>query len=309
MTTTGTILIIDDDPLFVTTYQTLLRDEEGYEVDVATDRASAVAKLERGSMYSVVLLDQKLQGRAGENSFDLLQDIQRLAPQAKAIIVTAFATDEAVSQAFDRGAYDYLEKNQLLQTMLRIKVRNAAEVFRDRELRRLTGAERERAIASCWQDVTSQRDPHRKGALLEDLMALVFGSIAGFTDIKRNVRSDLEEIDIIFRNESEDPLWRNEGSYILVECKHWTRPVGARELREFASKLKRRHGRAKLGFFVSMSPFTKGLKEEARRTGDSDRLIVLIDPVALGQLVNSDDRLRDLRALHERAVTDLGAEK
>jgi len=309
MTTTGKILIIDDDPLFVTTYQTLLKDEEGYEVDIATDRASALAKLEHGTTYSVVLLDQKLQGRAAENSFDLLQDIQRLAPQAKAIVVTAFATDEAVAQAFERGAYDYLEKNQLLQTMLRIKVRNAVEVFRDRELRRLTGAERERAIASCWQDVTSQRDPHRKGALLEELMALVFGSVEGFTDIQRNVRSHLEEIDIIFRNESEDPLWRNEGPYILVECKHWTRPVGARELREFASKLKRRHGRAKLGFFVSMSPLTSGVQEEARRMGDGDRLIVLIEPAALGKLVNSDDRVRVLKSLHERAVTDLSNEK
>ena len=80
-------------------------------------------------------------------------------------------------------------------------------------------------------------------------------------------------------------------------------------MREFASKLKRRHGRAKLGFFVSMSPFTSGLHEEVRRMGDDDRLIVLIDPGTLAQLVNSDNRLRDLKSLHERAVTDLSSEK
>lgn len=308
MTTTGKLLIIDDDPLFVRTFQSLL-GEEGYAVEVASDRGSAVAKLEAADDYSVVLLDQKLQGSAGENSFNMLHDIQRLAPQTKTIIVTGFATEAAISQAFELGAYDYLEKNQLLPTLLRIKVRNAAEAFRDRALRRLTGAAREREIHACWQSVKTERDPHRKGALLEDLMALLFGSVAGFSDIKRNVRSALEEIDIVFRNESEDPLWRNEGPYILVECKHWTRPVGATQVREFGSKLKRKFGRTKLGFFVSMSSFTAGSREEVRHLSEGDRLIVIIDPEALERLVLSNDRERDLKALHQRAVTDMSGEK
>lgn len=140
-------------------------------------------------------------------------------------------------------------------------------------------------------------------------MSLIFGSIPGFIDIKRNRRNPLEEIDIIFRNESEDRLWRGEGAFIIAECKHWTKPVGARELREFANKLSRRHGRVRLGIFVSMSDFTAGFLEETRRLNESDRLIVIVDRLALERLVHSQNRSADLKALHERAVTDAGGDK
>lgn len=309
MTSTGKILIIDDDPLFVSTYQTVL-GEEGYVVETAMDREAALARLTDGAAFSVVILDQKLQGAKGADSgLDLLYEVQQLVPQAKTIIATAFATDDAIKRAFEGGAYDYLQKNQLFGTMLRAKVRNAAELFRERELQRLPAAQREQALRSCWEAVLAESDPHRKGALLEELMVLLFGSISGFRDISKNRRNPLEEIDLVLRNESTDPLWQKEGYYILVECKHWTRPVGARELREFANKLRRRHGRARLGFFTSMSDFTAGFQEEARRLGETDHLIVTIPRAVLEQLVHATDRNRLLRDLHERAVTDISADK
>lgn len=309
MTTTGKILIIDDDDLFVRTLKTLLI-EEGYAVDVAVDRVDALAKLVDESAYSVVLLDQKLRGATGPDSgLDLLGEVGRLAPQTRTIVVTGFATDAAIQRAFDLGAYDYLEKNQLLSTMLRVKVRNAAEGFREREVGRLSAEKREEALRDGWQAVLSEKDPHRKGALLEELMSLLFGSVPGFTDVKRNRRNDLEEIDITFRNESEDPLWRGEGAYIIVECKHWTRPVGAREVREFAGKLARRHGRVHLGFFVSMSDFTAGFREETRRLNETDRLIVLLGRQQLEQLVRAEDRGAVLKQLHELAVIQAGGDK
>lgn len=309
MSSTGKILIIDDDPLFVRLYRTLL-GEEGYVVETAADREAALARLADGAAISVVILDQKLQGPKGPDAgLDLLYEIHRLAPQARTLIATGFATDAAIKRAFEGGAYDYLEKNQLFETMLRAKVRNAAELFHERELQRLPAAEREEELRSCWRAVLAEPDAHRKGALLEDLMVLLFGSIPGFRDIWKNRKNPLEEIDLVLRNESTDPLWHKEGYYILVECKHWTRPVGARELREFATKLRRRHGRTRLGFFTSMSDFTGGFLEEARRLGETDHLIVPIPRASLEQLVHASDRNRVLRDLHERAVTDISADK
>jgi ActR/RegA family two-component response regulator len=309
VTSPGKILIIDEDPLFVSTYQTVL-GEEGYIVETAMDREAALAQLTDGAAISVVILDQKLQGAKGADSgLDLLYEVHQLAPQAKTIIATGFATDAAIKRAFEDGAYDYLEKNQLFETMLLAKVRNAVELFHERELQRLPAAQREQEIRTCWQAVLAESDPHRKGALLEELMVLLFGSIPGFRDIWKNRKNPLEEIDLVIRNESKDPLWQNEGYYILVECKHWTRPVGARELREFANKLRRRHGRTRLGFFTSMSDFTAGFHEEARRLGETDHLIVTIPRASLELLVHADDRNRLLRDLHARAVTDISADK
>ncbi len=302
--TSGKILIIDDDPAFVRTYQTVL-GAEGYAIDTASDRRAALTSLEHGSSYSVVLLDQKLQGRDGSDSgIDLLGEIQRLAPQAKTIIITAFATEASIQRAFALGAYDFLEKGPVLEPLLRAKVRNAAEVFHERHLGRLDAVSRDQQIHSAWQEVQSETDPHRKGALLEDLLVLVFRAIPGFHEVSRGRKNPLEEIDIFLRNESSDPLWTKEGPFILAECKHWTRPVGARELREFAEKLRRRHHRSRLGLFISMSDFTAPFREEIRRLNATDLLILPISRSDLANLVSSGDRNATLKRLYEGAVVD-----
>ena len=64
------------------------------------------------------------------------------------------------------------------------------------------------------------------------------GRDPGFARITTRRRNDVEEIDLVIRNESTDPFWAGEGSgYILVECKNWSSPVGALEYNHFRAKL------------------------------------------------------------------------
>jgi len=66
----------------------------------------------------VVLLDQRLRGRGDieESGLDLISQAQSLAPFAKMIIVTAYATSDAIERAFEFGIYDYLVKNGAFAT-------------------------------------------------------------------------------------------------------------------------------------------------------------------------------------------------
>jgi CheY-like chemotaxis protein len=305
MKPTGKILIIDDDPSFLDLYRERLGDE-GYVVEAARDRETALKKLEQAP-WDVVLLDQKLEGPGGPDSgFDLISEIARRSPGTKTILVTAYATTAAIQRAFQEGVYDYLQKDHLFTALLAAKLRNALDLVRAQRIGQLTDDKIEAAINETWAAVQAETDPNRKGALLEDLVALLLRTIPGFHRVWTRRKNDTEEIDVIVSNESTDPLWVKEPStYILVECKHWSKPVGVAELRNFLHKVARKFNRCHLGLFIAPGGFTEPLRNELRGERKEDALIVLIGPEDLATLVTSSNRNETLKAFHQRAVIDL----
>ncbi len=298
---TGRVLVIDDDKLFLDTYRDIL-EQEGYTVETAQDRASGSAMLDTGE-WDVVLVDNRLAGEQGPDvGVDLLTDVAARAPGAKAIMVTAFAIPESIRRAFAAGAYDYLEKTGQFSTLLRVKVANAVASVRDLRLASLGDAAAEQAITELWRTVRTETDPHRKGKALEDLLLVVFRSIPGFTRVRNHVKNEIEEIDIVLRNESTDPFWIKEGPYFLFECKNWSKPVGRSEIDVFVRKLERRHQRCKLGFFAAYAGFTDPAWKTQLADSKDEVLVVLMDGEDLARLVAPGDRSAVLKDLHQRAV-------
>lgn len=304
MKPTGKILIIDDDPSFLKLYEDRLGDE-GYVVEAARDRATALQKLDANA-WDVVLLDQKLEGPGGSDSgLDLIAEITRRSPGAKTILVTAYATTTAIQRAFREGVYDYLQKDNLFTSLLVAKLRNVLEFVRTQRFGGLTNAETEAAVKDTWTMTQSESDPNRKGKLLEDLMALLLRTIPGFHQVSTHRKNEAEEIDVLVRNESMDPVWTNERTFILVECKHWSKPVGVDEFRNFFHKVERKFDRCKLGFFVAPGGFTAPLQTELRGERRNNKLVVLVGPKDLSDLITSKDRNETLKQFLERAIVEM----
>jgi len=301
MSPTGRILIVDDDPVFQDTYREFLVGE-GYEVEGVYTAADARARF-RDTGFGLIILDQKLRGPGGpDEGVDLAAEAARLAPAAKVIVATAYADRNAIQRAFSLGVYDYLRKDEYFEEFLRVKVRNAMEVWRERALALLDHAAREKSIVQTWADARNEAHPQKKGQLLEQLMQLLFRSIPGFGHARVNRQNDLEEIDVLVRNESTDPFWSKEGAYLLAECKNWNKPVGTPELKLFRQKIEDRYGRAALGFFIALGGYAETVRVEewTRRSGQS--LVVLLTADDVDTLVTSTDRNATLKTFHERAV-------
>lgn len=301
MNPVGRVLVIDDEQDIITTYREMLA-EEGLECEAARTHDEALVAL-RQSAWAVVLLDQRLRGHADRDSgLDLLQVIRREAPYAKVIVVTGYADNDAVRRAFADGAWDYLQKGPALDALLRVKVRNAMEIWRERALAALSHKQRETEIRDTWKAARSEKDANKKGALLETLLLMLFRSVPGFEYAAANRENELEEIDVIVQNGSVDPVWQKEGTYLLVECKNWSSPVGVDQLNLFQLKVERRFGRATLGFFVALGGFASTVKIEewTRRAGES--LVVLLDSDDLDALIEASDRNAKLKEFHLRAV-------
>jgi ActR/RegA family two-component response regulator len=296
------ILIIDDDKAFLELYDEVL-SADGYQVETATSRAQALERLDTPG-FSVVLIDQKLQGPGGpDTGLDLVAETARRAPGAKAILVTAFASREAIERAFREGAYDYLEKSAVFEALLRVKVRNAVEAVRERRMASMDDDETERSIRSTWDAVRTEHDRNRKGLLLEHLTALLLKTIPGFVRLGGRLSNELEELDLLVQNASPDPFWQKESPYLLVECKNWSKHVGTKELRDLWGKMDGRYDRCRLALLVAPGGIAETVHQLQLQNAKQSKLVVLIGPGDLDCLVAGPDRSEILKELHQRAVS------
>jgi len=164
-------------------------------------------------------------------------------------------------------------------------------------------AELETRIAAKYQEVLRGGDARQKGKALEELLAAVFASIPGFTVSESNYHTATEEIDLVLRNASADPFWREMGSLILVEAKHWqAQRVGKNEYVQFYRKLENRGGHCTLGFLICTERFAETFHQEMLRDSKFSLRVVPIDGEDLRRLVEAEDRAAVLRELVERAV-------
>lgn len=281
------ILLVDDDKSFNDILTERLR-ERGYEVESAYNLSEAMFRLETAS-WDVVVLDLKLDGGIGANvGIDALGAVLDRAPTVKPIIITAYADADSVERAFRSGAYDYVEKTDfgVFEALLLAKIRNALEPAREARIAALTNGERESQIVKLWQAVTSESNRQRKGALLEELMLVLWRSIPGFEKTVSNRQSQDEEIDLVVVDQSTDEFWKRQNSSIfLVECKNWTSKVDPQEIDRLFQKIERKQGRCRLGFIVAPEGFTAGVATTLLANRKEDKVIVPIAKDALARLV------------------------
>lgn len=299
MTSEGRILIVDDDPSFLDMYTDILR-EEGYIAETATDRAAALAMLDRGG-WSTVLLDQKLQGPSGPDAgLDLIEETLLRCPGAQVLVITGYATSESVERAFAAGAHDFLEKSTALPALLRLKLRSAQALYRAQQA---PPVRPEAELRSLWHEARTASNPQRKGKLLEDFITALFRSMPELGVVASvNRKNDIEEIDLVIRNEATTAPWKSEGAYLLVECKNWSRPTDRPELDVFVAKLRRRRGRSSVGFLIAPGGFTRALRDCLLRDGHQEPYVILIDGAAIEELIAAADRLAVLSRLHMAAA-------
>jgi len=133
------LLIVEDDPGLLSQLQWGF---EGYEVEGAVDRESALAQLRRLEP-AVVTLDLGLPPDPGgvTEGFATLKEILSLAPDTKVIVVTGHNDSNNAVRAIGLGAYDFYEK-PIDPDLLNLVVERAARVHNlEQENRRLATSE------------------------------------------------------------------------------------------------------------------------------------------------------------------------
>jgi len=134
MSTTASILVIDDEEIMREVLETLLT-REGYSVRFARSAEEGL-ELARSMPFDVAIVDLMLPGMDG---IAALEELKRINEDLPVLMITAFASVETAIAAMKRGAFDYITKPFKNDEVL-VVVRNAVErsrlVQENRSLRR-----------------------------------------------------------------------------------------------------------------------------------------------------------------------------
>jgi two-component system response regulator PilR (NtrC family) len=100
------ILVVDDEQSLREFLEIFLR-KEGHEVHMAAGGPEAVALVEAGEEFDLVLTDLKMPVIDG---MGVLEAVKGATPETQVLMMTAYASAETAIEAMKKGAYDYVQK-------------------------------------------------------------------------------------------------------------------------------------------------------------------------------------------------------
>ena len=156
---------------------------------------------------------------------------------------------------------------------------------------RIASSEGQARSAAHFRDLVAnlaEASDHHKGPILEKLVQDLLLGITGIKIIKANARLASEEIDLIIQNDSGIGFWRHLGSPIAVECKNWSRKVGAREVSVVFENLESLSPDAKTAILVAPNGISGNHYRDAvlkiREKRQRGRYLLLLDMADLREL-------------------------
>jgi DNA-binding NtrC family response regulator len=109
------ILVVDDELLIRWSLIEAL-SKEGYEVKAAANGSKALDDLHREE-FDFILTDLRMSGIDG---WEVLAKAKELYPQAKVVIITAYGSQNTETEAWEKGAYAYIEKPEIIDKVKRL---------------------------------------------------------------------------------------------------------------------------------------------------------------------------------------------
>jgi len=99
------IVVIDDEKIVCSMVQRILA-QEGYEVETFTDSPQALERIKE-KKFDLVITDLKMENIDG---MDILKEVNQRYPEAKVIMLTAYATLDAAIEAIRERIFDFFPK-------------------------------------------------------------------------------------------------------------------------------------------------------------------------------------------------------
>jgi len=117
----SSILVVDDEKS-LREFLTIILEEQGYEVDTASDGDTAI-RLIQEKPFDLTLTDIRMRKSSG---IDVLTAVKELQPNTPVVMMTAYATAETAVEAMKKGAYDYISKPFKVED-LHLLIKNAID--------------------------------------------------------------------------------------------------------------------------------------------------------------------------------------
>lgn len=194
-------------------------------------------------------------------------------------------TEDEIRSMHTDLAYELLHKVDVYERVFRA-LSSREEDVQDRYARTQVRS----ALGALGQASSAQA----KGEALEALMGAAFSISPQLQVVQRNYSTSDEEIDIVVKNNVARPFWQGLSSPLFfIECKNWTAPVGAPEIRNFEVKLQNHAPLARVGILVAPGGFTGGAFTTVKRSSRDPYTLALAARDDLDALAHGGESVLD----------------
>lgn len=100
------ILVVDDDISITSIFEFILQ-QSGYETLIASTGEDSLKIIHSDIPIDLIFLDIKMPKISG---IDVFREIQRVRPYVLVVMMTGYAVDELLKEAFELGAYGVIYK-------------------------------------------------------------------------------------------------------------------------------------------------------------------------------------------------------
>lgn len=299
------ILIIDDEKPQAEALSKLLSKDLsgiGYTFEALYTEGSIEDAIEN-RYFNLAIIDIRMDDFKF-NGIDLAKKIIEINPLAKVIIVSSFTNlymKEIKDILLTGKVLDWQEKEPYDIWIPKL----VTQIQRYYNELTMDSSETNNALMSIYAEAKNTTQNYDKGIKFEHFLSLLFQSI-GFSSIHKRVVDLTSEIDLVIRNDIEDPLLSKFGKYIFLEAKNRSSdPINKNDYIIFRDKINSSNQLVELGIIATTSYIAKTVKLEELRSSATLGKIVVLSNDELIRLIEAPDKLSELKKIIDEQIREV----
>jgi DNA-binding NarL/FixJ family response regulator len=249
--------------------------------------------------YSVAIVDLRMEGY-DMDGFTVMDQIMIANPYARIIIVSAYMSEyiSRISEYISKGAVLAISEKKSLETW----VPELAKIIKDYFTKDLNSFAIQ-ILEDLYANAKNEPDATKKGRMFEEFVVGLFRQM-GFIHIETRVRDRANnEIDLIVRNDLNDPFFGKFGRYLFVECKN--RPelgFSKNDFIVFNKKVSSSNGDSNLGVVFTTGHIKRSVYLEALRESEKGIKILYLGSREIMKLIHTPNMLDEFKEIIDQQV-------
>ncbi len=243
---TRRILIVDDEPAVCRILKRGLDNlRKGYEIVTAGDGYEALEYIKQAP-FDLIVTDYKM---AGLDGLALLEEIRRIQPEARVVLMTAYGSDQVEARARRLNAYRYLTKPLEMDDFRQMVQEALDNMALSTEGMLVLSAQRYQQAAEILQGLQNDvgaccillvnvlgqtiiRQGEEQAMPLNEIVTLLGGGIATLTQAGKALDGSADAINLIYRESKAYHLYginvgENLLMVILIANTRFSSPLGS----------------------------------------------------------------------------------
>lgn len=249
--------------------------------------------------YSLAIVDLRMD-KYKINGFDVMDQIFATNPYAKIIVISAYMGEYKIrlSEYMSKGNILALSEKRGFDNWIPELV-SIIEGYYSKDLNPIAI----QVLENMFAEAKNESDAIKKGKMFEDFVVVLFRQM-GFMHIETRVRDAASnEIDLIVRNDIEDPFFSKYGRYIFAECKNKPEEGFTKnDFIVFNKKVSSSNGDSNFGVVFTTGPIKRTVYFEALKESGNDVKIIYLSAGEIARLIHTPNMLDEFKEIIDEQV-------